>query len=98
VLQNLVGGSKKMAFLKSVFNDLDKSMNPAHIIALLLTAAVVVWGCWEAWHTHAMPSNLGGAAQLLGGAGAVNVAHKAEDIIAKFKGTSVPDPAASVQS
>jgi hypothetical protein len=34
-----------------------------------------------------MPSNLGGAAQLLGGAGAVNVAHKAEDIIAKFKGT-----------
>jgi hypothetical protein len=35
-----------------------------------------------------MPSNLGGAAELLGGSGAVNVAHKAEDIIAKFKGNA----------
>jgi hypothetical protein len=77
-----------MSFLKSVFDDSDKSMNPAHLIAILLTCAVVVWGCWEAYHTHAMPTNLSGAAELLGGSGAVNVAHKAEAIIEKFKGTA----------
>ena len=77
-----------MGFLSGLVNDAEKQINPAHVIALILTVAVVVWGCWEAFHTHAMPSNLGGAAELLGGSGAVNVAHKAEDIIAKFKGTS----------
>jgi hypothetical protein len=85
-----------MGFFKGLIDDAEKQINPAHCIALLLTAAVVVWGCWEAWHTHAMPTNLSGAAQLLGGAGAVNVAHKAEAIIEKFKGTS--EPAAPVES
>jgi len=79
-----------MGFLTGLINDAEKQVNPAHVIALLLTLAVIVWGFWESYHTHAMPSNLGGAAQLLGGSGAVNVAHKAEDIIAKFKGSSAP--------
>ena len=79
-----------MGFFTGLINDAEKKVNPAHVIALLLTVAVIAWGFWETAHTHAMPSNLGGAAQLLGGSGAVNIAHKAEDIIAKFKGTSAP--------
>lgn len=77
-----------MSFWTGLINDAEKQVNPAHVIALILTLAVVAWGFWETYHTHAMPSNLGGAAQLLGGSGAVNIAHKAEDIIAKFKGTA----------
>lgn len=80
-----------MSFWTGLINDAEKQVNPAHVIALLLTVAVVAWGFIEIFHTHAMPSNLGGAAQLLGGAGAVNVAHKAEDIIAKFKGGAPTD-------
>lgn len=76
-----------MGFWSGLINDAEKQINPAHVIALLLTTAVIVWGFLEVHHTHAMPSNLSGAAELLGGAGAVNVAHKAEDIIAKFKKT-----------
>lgn len=79
-----------MGFWTGLINDAEKQVNPAHVIALLLTVAVIAWGCWEAYHTHAMPSNLSGAAELLGGSGAVNVAHKAEDIIAKFRGPAAP--------
>jgi hypothetical protein len=73
-----------MGFFSGLIDDAEKQINPAHVIALILVVAVVGWGCWEAYHTGKMPSNLSGAAELLGGAGAVNVAHKAEDIIAKF--------------
>jgi hypothetical protein len=74
-----------MGFWSGLVNDAEKQINPAHVIAILLTAAVVAWGFMEVHTTGKMPSNLSGAAELLGGAGAVNVAHKAEDIIAKFK-------------
>lgn len=76
-----------MGFLGKLVNDTEKTVNPAHAMALLLVIAVIGWGCWEAYHTGRMPSGdgLDGAAKLLGGASAVNIAHKAEDIIAKFK-------------
>jgi hypothetical protein len=76
-----------MNFWAKAINDAEKAVNPAHVIALSLTAAVIVWGFWEMYHSGGMPSgdHLKGAAELLGGAGAVNVAHKAEDIISRFK-------------
>ena len=80
-----------MGFMTGLINDAEKQVNPAHVIALLLTTAVIVWGFIKVLHTHAVPSNLSGCAELLGGAGAVNVAHKAEDIIAKFKKADVPE-------
>lgn len=76
-----------MSFFSKLIDDGAKEVNPAHCIALLLTAAVIIWGFLEVHNTGKMPSNLQGAAELLGGSGAVNVAHKAEDIIAKFRGT-----------
>jgi hypothetical protein len=79
-----------MGFLTSLVDDAKKDVNPAHVIALILVVAVVAWGFIEVMHTHQMPSNLGGAAQLLGGAGAVNVAHKMQDIVASFQKPQQP--------
>jgi hypothetical protein len=72
--------------MKSVFLDDDGTVNPAHVIALSITAAVILWGCWESYYTHAMPSRMGEAGELLGGAAGINLAHRASDIVAKFKG------------
>ena len=71
--------------LKSTVLDNDGTINPAHIITIALTIAVIAWGTHVALYTHAMPE-LTGAAYLLGGAAGVNMAHKAEDIVAKIKG------------
>lgn len=75
-----------MGFLSKMVDDSVKSVNPIHVITILLTLAVIVWGSWEAWHTSHMPTNLSGAAELLGGAAAANLAHKAGDIAAQFQG------------
>jgi hypothetical protein len=72
------------SLIKSTVLDNDGTVNPAHIITIALTAAIIAWGTHVAIHTHAMPE-LTGAAALLGGGAAVNVAHKAEDIVAKIK-------------
>jgi hypothetical protein len=70
--------------LKSSLQDNDGTYNPAHIVAYALTAAVIVWVSWIVYHTRTMP-DLQGPAFLLGGSGAMNVAHKFEDIVATFR-------------
>jgi hypothetical protein len=83
-----------MGFFNKLVDDKAKEINPAHVMAFMLVVAVIGWGCWEAYHTGAMPSgdHLDGAAKLLGGSAAVNIAHKAEDIIARFKKPADPSP------
>jgi hypothetical protein len=71
-------------FLKRIVDDNDTDINPAHVVALLLTVGVLFWVTWIVIHTRTMP-DLQGPAYLLGGSGAMNVAHKMEDIIASFK-------------
>lgn len=73
-----------MSFLKALVDDDIKDVNPAHVVALLLTVGVLFWVSWIVIHTRTMP-DLVGPAYLLGGSGAMNVAHKMEDIIAQFK-------------
>ncbi len=76
-----------MGFWSGLINDADKQINPAHVVALSLTAAVIGWVTYLVIKTHVLP-DLTGPAYLLGGSGAMNVAHKAEDILAKFKGNA----------
>jgi hypothetical protein len=78
-----------MGFLKAIFDDRDKSVNASHCIAFLLTLSSVVWVSYLVLKTHVLPE-LSGVAYLLGGSGAMNVANKMEDIVAKFK--KHPDP------
>jgi len=73
-----------MGFFKGLVDDGIKSVNPVQVITLLLGLAIIVWGTHVAFYNHAMP-NLTGIGEALGGAGLANVAHKAEDIISKFK-------------
>jgi len=82
-----------MGFWAKFVDDTEKSVNPIIVATGLLTLAVIAWGCWECYHTNHMPSNLEGAAYLIGGAGAANLAHKATDIVEKIKGPqSFPTP------
>lgn len=81
-----------MGFFAKMVNDSEKSVNPMIVITCMLTVAVIGWGCWEAYHTNRMPSNLTDAAYLIGGTAAANLAHKAGDIVDKFKGGPPPFP------
>lgn len=72
-----------MKFGSAILDD-DGTVNPAHLIAMVLAAASVLWVSYLVYTTRALP-DLTGVAYLLGGSGLMNVAHKAEDIIAKFK-------------
>jgi hypothetical protein len=73
-----------MGFIKAFFNDQDKSVNPAHVVAATLVTASIVWVTYLVLKNHVLP-DLTGIAYLLGGSGAMNVAQKMEDIVAKFK-------------
>lgn len=73
-----------MSFLKALVDDDIKDVNPAHVVALLLTVGVLFWVSWIVIHTRTMP-DLAGPAYLLGGSGAMNVAHKFESIVESFK-------------
>lgn len=79
-----------MGFLGKMVNDAEKSVNPMIVITILLTVAVIAWGCWESYHTLHMPGNLSGAAELLGGTAAANLAHRASDIVEKMSGNKAP--------
>lgn len=79
-----------MGFWAKMVDDTEKSVNPMIVITIMLTVAVIAWGCWEAYHTNRMPSNLNDAAYLIGGTAAANLAHKAGDLADKFRGTSPP--------
>jgi hypothetical protein len=70
-------------FLSSL-QDNDGTYNPAHIVAYALTAGVLFWVSFIVLKTRALP-DLQGPAFLLGGSGAMNVAHKFEDIVASFR-------------
>lgn len=74
-------------FLKACLDDNNSDINPAHVVALALTVGVLFWVSYLVIKTHVMP-DLAGPAYLLGGSGAMNVAHKMEDIIASFKKAS----------
>lgn len=73
-----------MNFLKSLVDDNIKDVNPAHVVAIALTGAVILWVSYLVLKNHTLP-DLAGPAYLLGGSGAMNVAHKMEDIIAAVK-------------
>ena len=73
-----------MSFIKAFFNDADKSVNPAHVVAATLVTASIGWVTYLVLKNHVLP-DLAGIAYLLGGSGAMNVAQKMEDIVAKFK-------------
>ena len=78
-----------MKLLAKLFDDGDKTVNPVHIVTLMLVLAVIAWGSYVVIKTEAMPE-LTGAAYLLGGAGAANIAHKAEDIVNSIKKPTPP--------
>jgi len=80
-----------MSAIKSFLDDREKSVNPIHIIMvfIVLNAVGWVWYSIAKSPTHVLPE-LSGIAMLLGGGGVANMAHKAEDIVAKLTGKS-PD-------
>ena len=80
-----------MGFLAKFVDDQAKAVNPVHIITLLLVLAICIWGTWVVLHTNGMP-DLHGAAELIGGTGLANIAHKAEDIVGMFKKTEATTP------
>lgn len=79
-----------MCFLHRLIDDQERHVNPAHVIALSLTASSIVWITYLVFKNHQMP-DVTGVAYLLGGSGAMNVAHKAEDIISRFKKNIPPE-------
>lgn len=83
-----------MGFWAKLVDDSVKEINPLHVVLILMSVAIIAWGCWEAYHTQHMPTNLSGAAELLTGVGAANLAHKAQDIVEKFqnKAPQFPTP------
>ncbi len=74
-----------MSFLKSIFDDRDRSVQAAHVVAVTLTIASICWVTFLVVKNHILP-DLSGIAYLLGGSGAMNIASKMEDIVDKFKG------------
>jgi hypothetical protein len=83
-LTNFIPPYNSPKMFKNLFNDSDKTINPVHVIAIALTTASIAWVSWLVYKNSALP-DLTGVAWLLGGSGAANVAHKAEDILEKFK-------------
>jgi hypothetical protein len=79
-----------MGFIKSLFNDQDKTVNPVHVMAYALTAASIAWVSFLVFKTRTMP-DVTGVAYLLSATGVANVAHKFEDIVAKVKGITGKD-------
>jgi hypothetical protein len=73
-----------MGFWTGLVNDSEKKVNPAHVVAFSLVFASIFWVSYLVYKNKAMP-DLSGVAMLLGGSGAMNIAHKAEEIIDKFK-------------
>jgi hypothetical protein len=51
-----------------------------------VTLAAIGWVSYLVAHNHAMPE-LDGVAKLLGGTALVNIGHKAEEIVEKFRGS-----------
>jgi hypothetical protein len=84
-----------MSFIKSFLDDREKSVNPAHAIALILVLASIGWVTYLVVHNHALP-DLAGVAYLLGGSGAMNIAQKAEVIVDKFRKPDVSSVVAPV--
>jgi hypothetical protein len=78
-----------MSFFRAIFDDRDKSVNAAHFLAVLLTVSSIAWVTYLV-HKNSLLPDLSGIAYLLGGSGAMNVANKFEDVVAKFK--KHPDP------
>src|SRR5690349_12338215 len=73
-----------MEYIKAIFDDREKSVNPSHIVAFMLVAAIIGWITFLVVKNHVLP-DLSGVAYLLGGSGAMNIASKMEDIVGKFK-------------
>lgn len=73
--------------LKDSVDDSKTEVNPAHLVAFALTTAVIFWVSFIVLKTRTLP-DLTGPAYLLGGSGALNVAHKFEDIVASFRKSS----------
>jgi len=74
-----------MSFLKAVFDDRDKSVNAAHVVAFLLVVSSIFWVTYLVLkNPHSPMPELSGIAYLLGGSGAMNIANKMEDIVTKF--------------
>jgi len=76
-----------MSFWSKFADDREKSINPVHIVMGFLVLNAIGWVWYLVLKTHLMPE-LSGVAMILGGGGVANLAHKADDIIAKFKNTN----------
>lgn len=75
-----------MNFIKSAFCDNDGTANPAHIIAFILVLASVSWVSFLVYkNPHGPIPDLTGIAYLLGGSGAMNICHKADDLLNTFR-------------
>jgi hypothetical protein len=70
--------------LLTSLQDNDGTLNPAHVVAFALTGAAITWVSFLVYKNHTLP-DLNGIAWLLGGSGAVNIAHKAEEMVAALR-------------
>lgn len=68
----------------TIFKDNDGTTNPTLLLAFALVFASIGWVSFLVYKNHNLP-DLTGIAYLLGGSGAMNIAHKAEDIIASIR-------------
>lgn len=78
-----------MGFVKSLFDDQDKSTNPTHVLAYALCGASIIWISYLVFKTKAMP-DVTGVAYLLSATGVANVAHKLEDVVSRFRKDNPP--------
>lgn len=81
-----------MGFWAKLLDDREKSINPMHLVMAFLVLNSVAWVWYSVLKNHGTIPELSGIAALLGGGGAANLAHKAEDIVAKLKSTPVVIP------
>jgi hypothetical protein len=79
-------------FCRSVVDDDDKTVNPAHIIAFLFTFASIGWITYLVIKNGAMPDLSGLAILIGGGSGAINLVHKAGDLVDRFRSNGHGNP------
>lgn len=72
------------SFLAKIVDDREKSVNPIHVIMIVMVLNCIGWVWYLIIKNHIMPE-LSGIAMILGGGGVANMAQKAEEIVTKFR-------------
>ena len=73
-----------MGFIGKVLDDREKSVNPIHVIMIIMVLNCIGWVWYLIIKNHVMPA-LDGIAMILGGGGVANLAQKAEEIVSKLR-------------